>query len=130
MPAKKKLKETAASRPMIATTPPHYSGKGQAFEEDVLEHECYHVPEAVVTQTRIAMDWTEGDDKFHIRATSTDGGASYEGNFGEPRADPNCRMQIRRFTSPDGTELLIAKWHRGDTGNGGLDIIELSKKMK
>jgi hypothetical protein len=130
MPAKKEPKETAASRRKIATTLPHYSGKGQSFEEDVLEHECYHVAEAVVTQTRIAMDWTEGGDKFHISATSTDRGASYEGHFGEPRADANCRMQIRRFTSTDGTELLIAKWYRDDTGNGGLDIIELSKKMK
>jgi hypothetical protein len=129
MPANKK-KESANSRTEIPTKPSHYSGNGQAFEEDVFEDECYQVSEAVITQTRIAMDWTDGGELFHVSATPTDGGATYEGHFGQTKPDPTCKMQIRRFTSRDGTELLLVKWHRGDTGNAGLDIIELSKNKK
>ena len=89
--------------------------------------ECdYEVKEAVVTDGRVAIDWTEDGQRFHLLAESTDGGTTYQGHFGFDRPNANWIIELTRYTAVDGDVLLLAKWHQKDTGDQGACFFELS----
>jgi hypothetical protein len=101
-----------------------FSGACTELDVDLDEHD-YEVVEAVVTSKRIAIDWIEDADKFHVVAISRDGGLSYQGNFGCPVPDNGWNMEITRFTAKNKAELLLAKWVQRDSGRGGWSIFQL-----
>jgi hypothetical protein len=89
------------------------------------EDDSSKVIEAVVTSQRIAIDWIENEEKFHVVATSSDGGLTYKGRFGCPSPEDGWVMEITRFTAKNKAELLIAKWVQEDNGREGCNIFRL-----
>lgn len=97
------------------------------FEENALDDPHYEICEAVVTSERIALDWVEDGETFHVLATSRDGGSIYRGRYGCPKPQPGWEMEIARYTAKNNAELLVAKWTQSEDGNSGLMIIRLSR---
>lgn len=64
-----------------------YAGVVTDLEED-LEDGDAEVREAVVTDTRISLDWDEEHQSFHMQLTSTDG-VTFQGHYGSPRPIPS-----------------------------------------
>lgn len=82
--------------------------------------------EAIVTDDRIALDYTdEFGDKWHILASSSDGGMTYQGHYGASRLDERCHMDINRYDSRNGHMLLWSEWHDEGTGERGISVYEL-----
>lgn len=102
---------------------------GWIFDDVPLDEYDYDVKEAVVTDTRIAIDWDEEGTIFHLKASSTDG-VMYQGNYGTPRPDSTCHMELTRYLSREGDELLIGKWTDLESGATGMCIFELTKNVE
>lgn len=96
---------------------------GYIYEDLCLDEWDLNVSEAIVTDTRIAIEWKEDGQHFFLQAKSTDG-VIYDG---EMRDVPEARtaVQITRYSARDGGELLICKWHNKLTGYEGDCIFEL-----
>jgi hypothetical protein len=104
---------------------------GTATELDMdLEEYDYEVVEAVVTAQRIAIDWIENGEKFHVVAVSTDGGTTYRGTFGCTDPEPGWVMEIARYTAKNKTELLLAEWLQTDIGRAGSSVFRLWAERK
>ena len=82
------------------------------------------IREAVVTESKISIDWVEDDVEFYASLHSTDG-IEYQGTFGEPVLDNACRMSGTKYTAADGSVLLLASWIRDDRGMSGSCYFEL-----
>lgn len=98
----------------------------QMYDVEGLDEYASDVKEAVVTNTKIAMDWEEGDELLHALLHSEDGGSVYKGNFGSPKPEKGCDMEATRFTSKNGEVLLWLTWKRKDRGVGGISIVHLA----
>lgn len=100
-----------------------YSGIVTELDLDLDDYD-FDVIEAVVTKDRIAIDWKEDDQVFHVLAHSDDG-VTYRGNYGSPRPIPEYVMEFTKYTSADKGLLLLAKWYQTDNGNEGSCFFEL-----
>ena len=85
----------------------------------------FAVTEAVVTKNRISIDWDEYGKVFNVVMNSTDGGATYEGIYGDPRPNANWSMTATRYDSANGSILLLAEWVQEDGGKSGVCMFEL-----
>lgn len=99
--------------------------RGIAFE--YLE-ESGPVFEAIVTETRIVIDWKEGGDTLHLQATSRDG-LTFEGNYGVGHLDTNYFMELRLFTSKNKEVLLVGMWHILDDDEHGRTLFVLKPEQ-
>jgi hypothetical protein len=103
-----------------------YKGKGIDVEFDLnVDDFEYEIVQAVITTKRIAIDWTQNGDKFHLLATSSDGGCTYRGHFGCPQPDPHWVMEMTRYTAKNKAELLLGTWIQHDSGETGMSVIRL-----
>lgn len=84
------------------------------------------VKEAIVTPTQIQIDWDEGGDIGHLRATSTDG-ISYSGTYGYRRLDPALTLSLKRYDAKDGSILLVGSWNNANEDDGATWIFRLSE---
>ena len=102
--------------------------KGQLYES--LDREdnqlTFTVTDAIITPTRLAVDWGVQDDPMHLEASSSDGGRTYSGTYGWPRPNPDYRIELKVFTSADGTTLLLGRWLERDSGEEGDSLFELT----
>lgn len=80
--------------------------------------------EAVVTESKISIDWVEDGESFHASLASSDG-VEYHGSFGEPVLNRACKMKGIKYATADGSILLLARWNRFDTGTSGSCYFEL-----
>jgi hypothetical protein len=104
----------------------HYKGTGIDVEFDLeIDQYEFEVVEAVVTDKRIAMDWIQKDSKFHLLATSSDGGCTYKGHFGCPEPEPDWMMELTRYTAKNKAELFLAQWVQRDSGATGMSVFRL-----
>jgi hypothetical protein len=107
----------------------HYQGGGIEVHFDLATDQFdFDVVETVVIDKRIAMDWIENDCKFHLVATSSDGGCTYKGHYGCPESNPDWTMELTRYTAKRKAELLVAKWVQRDNGRTGTSVIWLWRK--
>ena len=97
---------------------------GLVYEDVSLDEYNYEVLDAVVTDTRIAIDWDENGEPYHLKARSTNG-VTYNGNYGTPRPNSQWHMELTRYSSRDGCELLIGEWNERDSGSTGMCVFEL-----
>jgi hypothetical protein len=98
---------------------------GTLTELDIVFDEAdYDVSEAVVAKNRIAIDWEEAGEPFHVVLTSSDG-VYFEGHYGSPLPNPNWKMQGTKYTAADKGVLLIVNWFQTDNGNEGACLFEL-----
>jgi len=96
------------------------------YDVDGLDAYDSDVQEAVVTNSRIVIDWDEDDDHFHAILHSEDGGTTYKGNFGSPEPDSKWVIGATRFTANNGEVLLWLDWDQKDRGVGGQNIVHLA----
>jgi hypothetical protein len=97
------------------------------LEIDIDEYD-WEIEDAVLTASKIALDWTEDGEQFHLVAHSKDGGHTYKGNYGYPAPNKDWVMELERYSGPNKSVLLIARWHQTDNGNAGANLIELTPK--
>ena len=83
------------------------------------------VDDAIVTNSRMSLDWEEDGYKYNAVLKSEDG-AQYHGTFGSPGPMPKNTIEARRFKSTNGDELLWMKWYSDDSNNEGTCIVHLS----
>jgi len=83
------------------------------------------VSDAIVTPTRVSIDWKDDDDLWHLEAQSVDNGTTYNGTFGSPRLLPSNRVKIKRFVAADNSMLLLAEWQDSARNNEGHAIFQL-----
>lgn len=100
-----------------------YNGTYTELEIDIDETDG-EITEAVVADSKISIDWVEDGDKFFASLHSNDG-IEYCGNFGEPVLSDACKMNGIKYTTADGSILLLASWNRTDTGARGSCYFEL-----
>lgn len=99
--------------------------KGTITELDVdLNDTDYQIREAAITSERIAIDWTEDGEPFHLVATSRDG-VRYRRNYGWPKPNPDWKIELTRYNAADKSVLLLAQWFQTDNGNEGSSLIRL-----
>lgn len=103
---------------------------GILFDDVNIDEWDYEVHEAVVTKAKIAIDWKEEGTPFHLLAHSQDGGDTYFGNYGSPEPIKAWKMELTRYTSVNGTILLIARWHQTDNGNEGVCAFQLAENWE
>ncbi len=89
-----------------------YKGYLSDFALDEYDAE---IKEAVLTEERVAIDWVEDGENYHLLAHSKDGGRTYDGTYGvsadgTPRLDPNLRVRLTRLLVFDDTPRLVAHW--------------------
>lgn len=66
--------------------------KGKLFDT---EHPGYDVSEAILTKTRVAIDYADDEGTvFHISARSRDG-ETYVGKWGEGDLNEDCEISLR-----------------------------------
>ena len=53
----------------------------------------FTVTEAIVTPTRLAVDWRDQTGAVHLEASSNDGGQTYTGTYGWPRLNPDWHIK-------------------------------------
>ena len=80
--------------------------------------DLYEVESAVVTETKLSVDWQESGETGHLHATSSDG-VNYGGNYGYPRSDPLRIASLKRYDSKNGEILFIGTWHNKNYGQEG-----------
>ena len=102
-------------------------GKITELGIDLDEHD-FVVKEAIVTADRIAIDWTEYDAPFSLVAHSENNGQTYTGNYGIDKPNNNCVMEITRYSGPNKSILLLAKWYESDSGRTGSSLIVLKRE--
>lgn len=100
-----------------------FAGTWQEVED--LEEDAFEISEAIVTKSRIAIDWEEGGDPRHAMLHSDDG-YFYRGTFGFPQLDSENKLEAWRYRSVAGDELLWIKWELGESGAAGTAMIHLS----
>ena len=88
------------------------------------------VREAIVTKDRVAIDWEEDGERWHVVAHSSDGGRTYRGNYGYDRPNPNWVMELKRYRAPDGAVLLLARWWDRDSGEEAECLFRLDPQPK
>lgn len=89
----------------------------------------YRITDLIVTDTRIAMDWTEEGTPASVVAASTDGGL-YRGNMGFPRPDAEGLAEFRVYRAKDGELLLFGRWWRTDNSSAGTWLIQCSPQAQ
>jgi hypothetical protein len=100
-----------------------YSGVITEIEGE-LEDGDWIVSEAIVTDTRVCIDWIEGVQSFHAKLESDDG-VTFEGHYGTPIPNSNWSMTGVKYTAADGSVLLLLKWDQSDNGIGGWAVLGL-----
>jgi hypothetical protein len=83
------------------------------------------ITDAIITETRMAIDWVEDGYPASLVATS-DNGLLYRGTYGYPTPEERYRIEFRLFKDQTGEVLLFGRWWRTDTANGGLWLLQLS----
>jgi hypothetical protein len=84
------------------------------------------VTHAILTQTKLSLDWIEQDDKGHLEATSSnnDDDDIFEGNYSYTRTPGVGRTLLRLHHS--GTRLLLfGTWDWPPTEEDGTWVIVL-----
>lgn len=81
------------------------------------------ISEAVVTDSKISIDWVEDGENYFASLHSTNG-IEYDGTFGEPILNDACKMTGVKYEALDGSVLLLAKWVRKDLGTAGACYFE------
>jgi len=76
----------------------------------------YEVSEAVLSDSKLSIDWTEGDLECHLDATSDDG-FTFRGSFGAPRPDAGWGLEVEKYTGRQQV-LLFGRWWRDDGERG------------
>jgi hypothetical protein len=99
---------------------------GILFDIDLSEYD-WEIDEAVVTKSKIALDWEENGELFHLLAVSHDEGCTYSGKYGSPQPNPDWTMELTRYTAVDRSVFLVAYWHQTDTGNEGSCVFQLAE---
>ena len=82
------------------------------------------ITEAVVTESKISIDWVEDGQNFFASLHSTDG-IEYEGNFGEPVLSDACKMSGTKYMAAYGSVLLLVRWTHQDLATSGSCYFEL-----
>lgn len=84
----------------------------------------FEVPEALVTSTKVAVHWKDGDESIDLIATSSDGGLIYEGTLGN--RVQRAPVTVTRYDARDGDMILIVERSSTDVNYGiGWFIVEL-----
>jgi|AMFO01.1.fsa_nt_gi hypothetical protein len=95
---------------------------GQITEVDAEDFD-YEIDEAILTDERVAIDWKEEGEHFHLLAQSRDGGRTYQGHFGAPRPDPDNEVRLTRLDTFDNVPRLFAHWVVHSDGNEFRSLI-------
>lgn len=102
---------------------------GISYDVEGLDEYTVPIPEAVVTDTRISLDWEENGYRYNAILESSDGGNYYSGHYGSPGPEKVAFIEASRFTSKSGQELLWLYWCREDTGYEGRSIVHLGQTV-
>lgn len=92
------------------------SGRGHNFEPT----DAYEITEAIVTDTRLSLDFIEDGTHGHLEAHSEDG-KRYKGCYRYPSLEPDAYpAEFEVFRANDGEVLLVGRWwdrRNGETGD-------------
>ena len=102
---------------------------GQISEIDTEDFD-YVVTEAILTNERVAIDWEEGGEPFHLLAQSRDGGRTYRGTCGMPRPDPDMEVRLTRLDTFDTVPRLLVYWVIHSVGDEFCSLIQLEPAPK
>lgn len=98
---------------------------------DAVSLECHNdgstFTDYIVTDERIAIDYTYQGVDYHVEAESIDG-RTYQGKYGVPhliKDHPIAEVTFQRFDSSDGSLVLLGDYHIHDTGDEKTWLVRL-----
>ena len=100
--------------------------KGRIYET---EHPGDDIREAILTRTRVAIDYVDDEGVlFHVAARSEDGGQTYFGKWGVGDLNENCEISLRRYSGKNGQVVLFGKWVDHEYGGEGFSTFRLVRE--
>lgn len=96
---------------------------GCMYDLDLNQYD-HSIKDAILTEERVAVDWVEAEEGFHLLAYSRDRGRTYEGTYGTPRPEPLLKVRLTRLLTFDDVPRLVAYWFNVDTGDEMTSLLE------
>lgn len=91
---------------------------------DAPDEPDWEIEEAIVTDERVAIDWTEDEEQWVLIAHSTDG-TEYKGSYGIDKPEYGCEITLWRYEAKSGHVLLLGQYRDRQDGSGGWCMFEL-----
>lgn len=85
------------------------------------------ITDAILTNTKVSMDYMVDDVTVHLQAASIDSGETYVGSITAPGEKHGCRVKMTRYRNGDGSAILFTRI-RLPEGSEGDCIIRLSPR--
>jgi hypothetical protein len=82
------------------------------------------VKEVVLTSERVAIDWVEANEEWHLQATSNDG-EHFSGNFGIRGINSQWEVELTLYRNTTET-VLFGTWRERDSGDERTWFFKLS----
>lgn len=87
------------------------------------------VSDAIVRKDRVALIWEQDGETWHFSATPDDNGV-FKGNYGAPRPDLDCELELQVFEARSGDVMLAGALRNRRNGNGSTIIFRLKPAGK